>query len=260
MNKSSNEEGQTSLNSSSIYFTAEESPTTSSSHDSSLTAMVVSELECPVCLTLMVGQYHQPFFCSNGHPCCTYCTTRVSGCPSCRSSGPWGRCLTVERMSSWMLQRGIVEDPSPPPPFPSTPVRDWQTVLAGTVPRNNVGRVQLFRSERRIVGHPDDSENISNFFEDRRSRGLSTESEASSSTSDMSPILYHNPALLQSLRRLASPEIRLTSSSPSPPPASLSASSSSTPLTAMGSLWLGSSSPSSLTPTPRDSPEERVER
>jgi len=261
MNNSSDNEGHSSLNSSSTYFTAEESPTTSSSHDSSLTALVVSELECPICLSMMVGQYHQPFFCLNGHPCCTYCTTRVSGCPSCRSSGPWGRCLTVERVGSWMLQRGLVEDPSPPPPLPSTPVRDWQTVvLADTVPRNNLGRVQLFRSERRIVGHTDDGENISNLFVDRRFLGLSTEPEASSSTSNMSPILYHNPALLQSLRRLASPEIRLNSSPPSPPPASLSASSSSTPLSAMGPLWLGSSSPSSLTPTPRDSPEERVDR
>jgi len=257
---SSDYEGHTSLNSSSIYFTAEESPTTSPSPNSSLKAMVVSELECPICLSMMVGRYHQPFFCSKGHPCCTYCTTRVSSCPSCRSSGPWGRCLTVERMGSWMLQRGIVENPSPPPPLPNTPVRDLQTVQAGTVPRNNIGRVQLFRSEGRIVGHSNDGENISNFFEDRRFGGLPTESEASLPTSDMSPILYHNPALLQSLRRLASPEIRLTTSPPSLSPASLSGSPSSIPLSAMGSLWLGSSSPSSLTPTSRDSPEERVER
>jgi len=282
---SSDYEGHTSLNSSSIYFTAEESPATSPSPNSSLKAMVVSELECPICLSMMVGRYHQPFFCSNGHPCCTYCTTRVSGCPSCRSSGPWGRCLTVERMGSWMLQRGIVENPSPPPPLPNTPVRDWQTVQAGTVPRNNIGRVQLFRSEGRIVGHSNDGENISNFFEDRSFGGLPTESEASSSTSDMSPILYHNPSpfinqsprrrlasirrrlasirrrLTQSLRRrLASIRRRLTASPPSLSPTSRSGSPSSIPLSAMGSLWLGSSSPSSLTPTSRDSPEERVER
>merc|ERR1719153_1489028 len=161
----------------------------------------------------MVGQYHQPVFCSNGHPCCTYCTTRVSGCPSCRSAGPWSRCLTVERMGSWMLQRGIVRVPTPPPPLPYTPVRDWQT---GRVPRNNVGRVQLFRSERRR--HP----------------------------------------LLQQFRRLASPQIIPTSSTP--PLVSLSASSSSSSLSVMGSPWLGGSSLSSPAPSSRDSPEERVER
>ena len=245
-----------------MYFTAEESPTRSPSHDSSLKAMAVIELECPICLNMMVGQYHQPFFCSNGHPCCTYCTTRVTGCPSCRSSGPWGRCLVVERIGSWMLQRGIVDEPSPPPPLPSTPMRDWQSLLASpTVPRNNVGRVQLFRSEGRTVGYPDRDENIpfsQNIFQERRSWDLHSESEASSSPTDVSPILYHNPAILQSLRRLASPEMRLTSSPPFDLPVPLSVSS--TPLSAIGSLWLGSSNPSSLTPTPRDSPEEGMER
>ena len=253
MSKYNDEGGYISLNSSSLYFTAEESPSRSPSLDSSFKTMTVSELECPICLSMMVGQYHQPFFCSNGHPCCMSCTTRVTGCPSCRASGPWGRCLAVERIGSWLLQRGIVDEPSPPPPLPSTPVRDWQIMLGSTVPRNNLGRVQLFRSEGRIVGHPDE-----NTFQDRGVWNLPSESEASSSPSDVSPIIYHNPALLQSLRRLASPEMRLDASPPlsrSTPP-----SVSSTPLSAMGTLWLGSSTPSSLTPTPRDSPEEGLER
>ena len=75
-------------------------------------------VSCPVCM--MVGQFQQPLFCPNGHPCCTSCFSRVTCCPLCRSSGSWRRCFPMERVGSWLLERGVVGEPSPPA-FLSTP-------------------------------------------------------------------------------------------------------------------------------------------
>ena len=214
--------------------------------------MVVAELECPICLNLMVGEYHQPLLCLNGHPCCTYCSIRVNSCPSCRSTESWSRCLPMERMGSWVVQRGIVTEPSPPPPpLPSTPMRNMRAFAdRATIPRTNRVRGQPFGSEGRTT---DDSTH-DNFDEfpprPRRIRRVgildfASHSDASSlqpAVHERSPIVYHNPTLIQLLRRP-------NASPPSP---------SSTPLSAVAPLWLGSSTPSSLTPTPRESPEERT--
>ena len=115
----------------------------SATSTSTLSTMVMSELECPVCTSMMVGQFHQPLFCQNGHPCCTSCSTRVSRCPSCRSSGGWSRCLPMERVGTWLLDRRMVTRSSPPPPLTSTPSRgrtpspgdnSWMSVTPPTPP------------------------------------------------------------------------------------------------------------------------------
>jgi len=236
------QEGEySSLNSSSCYFTAEESPPQLSPfQDNSFKSMVVAELECPICLNMMVGEYRQPLLCSNGHPCCSYCRSRVDSCPSCRSTESWSRCLPMERMGSWVVQRGIVTEPGPPT-LPSTPMRDMRAFFdRTTLPRTYRGRGQHFGSERRIFGtYPESFDaHSSRRVEVLDSASVSDTSSSHSVMLDMSPIVNHNPALLQLLRR------------PSTSPPSIS-----TPLSTMAPLWLGSSTPSSLTPTPRESPE-----
>merc|ERR1719228_2299327 len=94
---------------------------------------------------MMVGQYHQPMFCNNGHPCCTACCSRVSRCPSCRSSGGWSRCLPMERLGSWVLQRGLVTEPSPPLALPTVSV--WGGV-PHTVPRGTMNRINFNQGRR----------------------------------------------------------------------------------------------------------------
>ena len=230
--------------SSSSYFTAEEdSPSTSgrsSSHTTSLSTMLMGELECPICLTMMVGQFHQPLFCSNGHPCCTSCSSRVSSCPSCRSSGPWSRCLPMERVGSWLLDRQMVSEPSPPPPLPTTPVMVWGGLLH-TVPRNNLRRQHQFGSGggQGVLGGSDDDRfrlyNSETFHVNVRHLEVT-------SSPDSSPVAMTSTE--------ASPPSPANSNSSTSPP------DSSTPLTSRAPLWLGSSTPSSLTPTPRESPEE----
>ena len=74
---------------------------------------VRSELECPVCLSLMIGEERQPRLCLNGHHCCLSCTSRVSCCPICRTQGPWSRCLAMEKIGSWLFEKNFVKLPTP---------------------------------------------------------------------------------------------------------------------------------------------------
>ena len=211
--------------------------------------MVVSELECPMCLSMMVGQFHQSLLCSNGHPCCTSCSSRVSCCPSCRSSGSWNRCLPMERVGSWLLERGLVGEPSPPPPLPTTPVNVWGGQLH-TVPRSNLGRTLHFSSGGRqgVFGGSDDVRFRLYNSDTVRVRPLAIISPLDTSPPfDTMSDLVNDSAEASPLTYNQSP----TSYESSP-----SASPSSTPLTSRAPLWLGSSTPSSLTPTPRESPEE----
>ena len=184
------------------------------------------------------GRFNQPLFCSNGHPCCTSCSSRVSCCPSCRSSGSWSRCLPMERVGSWMLARQMVSEPSPPPSLPTTPV-SVRGGLLHTVPRNNFRRQHQFRSGGRqgVIGGSDDD-----MFRLFNSGTFHVRHFEVTSSPDSSPV--------------AITSTEASHPTPANPSTSTSPTSSSTPLTSRAPLWLGSSTPSSLTPTPRESPEE----
>ena len=77
-----------------------------------LVSLIISELECPVCLQPMLGHLQLPLLCPNGHPCCSSCSARVRICPICRSSIiRWTRCLSLERIGSYMVEKGIITQP-----------------------------------------------------------------------------------------------------------------------------------------------------
>ena len=80
---------------------------------SSVISFLISELECPVCYQPMLGHLRLPLLCPNGHPCCSSCASRVRRiCPTCRSTNTrWSRCLFLERMGSYMVEKGIMTIP-----------------------------------------------------------------------------------------------------------------------------------------------------
>ena len=82
-------------------------------YDTSLVSLLISELECPVCLQPMVGHLKIPLLCPNGHPCCFSCSARVRRiCPTCRvSSFQWIRCLPLENLGSLMVEKGFIQQP-----------------------------------------------------------------------------------------------------------------------------------------------------
>ena len=87
---------------------------TPSLKESSLFKMLLDELECPICTCLMVGR-RTALLCSNGHPCCSYCSNRVSTCPFCRCEVSWSLCLPLQNIATWLLRKGFVCEASPPP-------------------------------------------------------------------------------------------------------------------------------------------------
>ena len=99
---------------------AEETPTTppvlDESSTTALLSLMISELDCPVCLQLMLSPLHLPLLCPNGHACCSSCSTRVKRiCPICRSSNiRWTRCLTLERVGSLLVKKGQLIQQEPP--------------------------------------------------------------------------------------------------------------------------------------------------
>ena len=89
----------------------EDTPVPESVHEdptSSVISFLISELECPVCYQPMLGHLRLPLICPNGHPCCSSCALRVRRiCPTCRSSNTrWSKCLFLERMGSYMVEKG----------------------------------------------------------------------------------------------------------------------------------------------------------
>ena len=93
-------------------------PVTDESSSTALLSLMISELDCPVCLQPMLGPLHLPLLCPNGHACCSSCTRKVKRiCPICRSSNTrWTRCLTLERVGEFMLKKGHLIQPDPPDP------------------------------------------------------------------------------------------------------------------------------------------------
>ena len=81
--------------------------------NSSVISFLISELECPVCYQPMLGHLRLPLLCPNGHPCCYSCASKVRRiCPTCRSSNTrWSRCLFLERMGSYMVEKGMMITP-----------------------------------------------------------------------------------------------------------------------------------------------------
>ena len=94
----------------------EDTPVPESVHDdptSSVISFLISELECPVCYQPMLGHLRLPLLCPNGHPCCSSCASRMRRiCPTCRSSNTrWSSCLFLERMGSYMVEKGMMITP-----------------------------------------------------------------------------------------------------------------------------------------------------
>ena len=83
-------------------------PVSDGSSSTALLSLMISELDCPVCLQPMLGPLHLPLICPNGHACCSSCSTRVKRiCPICRSSNiRWTRCLTLERVGELLVEKG----------------------------------------------------------------------------------------------------------------------------------------------------------
>ena len=94
------------------YKVAEdETPTPVSVPDATsaaLLSIMISELDCPVCLQPILGPLHLPLLCPNGHACCSSCTRKVKRiCPICRSSNTrWTRCLTLARVGELLVEQG----------------------------------------------------------------------------------------------------------------------------------------------------------
>ena len=82
--------------------------------EESLVSLLISELECPVCYQPMVDNLHLPLLCPNGHPCCSSCASRVRrSCPTCRTSiRSWTRCLFLERVGTYMVERAMISEPT----------------------------------------------------------------------------------------------------------------------------------------------------
>ena len=89
------------------------------SMEASILRMLLDELECPICTFLMVGQ-RIALLCANGHPCCSFCSSRVSTCPFCRCEVSWSLCLPLKHIGSWLLAHGIVHKESPQTDTPPT--------------------------------------------------------------------------------------------------------------------------------------------
>ena len=91
-------------------------PVSDESSSTALLSLMISELDCPVCLQPMLGPLHLPLLCPNGHACCSSCSSRVKRiCPICRSSNiRWTRCLTLERVGELLLEKGHLTQPDPP--------------------------------------------------------------------------------------------------------------------------------------------------
>ena len=91
-------------------------PVSDESSSTALLSLMISELDCPVCLQPMLGPLHLPLLCPNGHACCSSCSSRVKRiCPICRSSNiRWTRCLTLERVGSLLVKKGQLIQQEPP--------------------------------------------------------------------------------------------------------------------------------------------------
>merc|ERR1712150_167627 len=65
-----------------------------------------------LCAEAMIGNLNLPLLCPNGHPCCSSCASRVrSSCPTCRTSiTSWTRCLFLERVGTYLVERSIVPE------------------------------------------------------------------------------------------------------------------------------------------------------
>ena len=85
-----------------------------SAENADLLSLLISDLECPVCYQPMIGNLHLPLLCPNGHPCCSSCASRVRrSCPTCRTSiRSWTRCLFLERMGTYMVERAMISEPT----------------------------------------------------------------------------------------------------------------------------------------------------
>ena len=81
--------------------------------ESPLAKLIISELECPICLESMVGRVRRPLLCRKGHACCSTCRRQLgSRCPTCRSPASWGRCLTLEKLGEHLVETGQLQEPS----------------------------------------------------------------------------------------------------------------------------------------------------
>ena len=79
--------------------------------ESPLAKLLLSELECPICLEYMVGRDNRPLLCKNGHACCSFCRRRLgSRCPTCRSWTNWGRCLALEKLGEHLVEKGHMHE------------------------------------------------------------------------------------------------------------------------------------------------------
>ena len=79
--------------------------------ESQLAKMLLSELECPICLESMVGRVRRPLLCRNGHACCSTCQRRLgSRCPTCRRPTSWSRCLALEKLGEHLVQIGLLQE------------------------------------------------------------------------------------------------------------------------------------------------------